>query len=123
MMMEMAPDRSFAVLSPAFKGNEQYFAVSEHASNGCTFLNEGRCELHGTGLQPLECRYCHHTRVGQGPKCHRDIERSWNTAAGRALVVRWAEASEFWQKQKNRHLQAEPANSTRRPITSIKLEK
>src|SRR5512146_176267 len=53
MMLEMAPDRSFGVLSPAFKGNEQYFALTEHASGGCTFLNGDRCALHGTGLQPL----------------------------------------------------------------------
>jgi hypothetical protein len=98
MMLEMAPDRSFAVLSPAFKGNEQFFALTEHAGGGCTFLVQNQCEVHGTGLQPLECSFCHHERVGQGPKCHREIERSWNTAAGRALVVRWSKASEFWHK-------------------------
>jgi hypothetical protein len=89
MMLEMSPERSFGVLAPAFKGCEAAFADDLYAGRGCTFLNANQCELHGTGFQPLECRFCHHERVGLGPRCHRDIERQWNTSAGRALVVRW----------------------------------
>src|SRR5512134_605515 len=83
MMLEMSLNQSFGVLSPAFKGNEKYFALNLHASKGCTFLKEQRCELHGTGLQPLECRFSHHDRAGLGPKCHADLERDWDTNAGR----------------------------------------
>jgi hypothetical protein len=90
MMLEMAPGFKFGVLSPAFKGCERTFAYNEYSSQGCTFLIEGKCELHGTGYQPLECRFCHHGRVGLGPKCHADIEREWNTESGRALVVKWS---------------------------------
>jgi hypothetical protein len=34
MMLEMAPDRSFGVLSPAFKGNELVFAKQLFADQG-----------------------------------------------------------------------------------------
>jgi hypothetical protein len=101
MMLEMSPDRSFGVLSPAFRGCEVQFAMNEYASSGCTFLKDARCELHATGLTPLECRFCHHDRSGQGPLCHADIERDWNTAAGRALLVRWSNLTDFWARLKN----------------------
>ena len=95
VMLEMAPGFTFGVLSPAFKGCETKFAFNEYASNGCTFLVDDKCELHGTGHQPLECRYCHHERAGMGPDCHADIEKDWNTAAGRTLVVKWSTAVGF----------------------------
>ncbi len=89
MMLELAPDFTFGVLSPAFKGCERYYALQEFAQNGCNFLVNGLCELHGTGLQPIECRYCHHLRKGMGEKCHLDLERDWNTTAGQKLVREW----------------------------------
>jgi hypothetical protein len=60
MMLEVAPELTFGVLSPAFKGCEMRFAVNEFAARGCTFFQNNKCELHRTGHQPLECRYCHH---------------------------------------------------------------
>jgi hypothetical protein len=101
MMLEMSPDRSFGVLSPAFRGCELQFAASEFANRGCTFLIAERCELHATGLMPLECRFCHHDRAGLGPRCHADIEKDWNTASGRALVVRWSNQTDFWKRLNN----------------------
>lgn len=89
MMLELAPDFTFGVLSPAFKGCERYYALQEFARYGCNFLVNGLCELHGTGLQPIECRYCHHLRKGMGEKCHLDLERDWNTTAGQKLVKEW----------------------------------
>lgn len=89
MMLELAPERTFGVLSPAFRGNEGAYALNPFKDRGCNFLKDDRCELHGTGLQPLECRFCHHTRVGQGPICHADLEQDWNTPAGQALVAKW----------------------------------
>lgn len=93
MMLEVSPERSFGVLSPAFKGNEGQYAYNEFAEGGCTFLTpEQHCALHGTGQQPLECRFCHHDRRGEGPACHRALEKDWNSRAGRALVAKWAAA-------------------------------
>jgi hypothetical protein len=98
MMLEMAPDGSFGVLSPAFRGCEGRFALERFADKGCTFLHEARCELHGTGMQPLECRFCHHDRPGEGPKCHRALERDWDGPTGRDLVVRWSKLTGFWER-------------------------
>lgn len=98
MMLEMSPDQSFGVLSPAFKGNEGNFAMQLYSPRGCTFLKEDRCELHGTSFQPLECRFCHHERLGFGPRCHNDIGKEWNSPAGRSLVVRWSRRTGFLER-------------------------
>lgn len=99
MMLEISPGNDFAVLSPAFKGNEVNYALKVYSGNGCTFLNDGLCELHGTELQPLECRYCHHSRKRKGHKCHLAIEREWNTPYAKKLVVKWGNITGFWRRQ------------------------
>lgn len=99
MMLEMSPELTFGVLSPAFKGNEGKIAMQFFAHRGCTFLKDNLCELFGTGLQPLECRYCHHTRVGQGEKCHSAIEKDWLSKEGQQLVIRWGEMTGFFERQ------------------------
>ena len=95
----MSPDFTFGVLSPAFKGCESQFADYGFIALGCTFLQNNLCELFGTGLQPLECRYCHHTRCGLGDQCHADIEKNWNSPEGITLVVRWSKITDFWEHQ------------------------
>lgn len=89
MMLGISPDMTFGVLSPAFIGCERYYALQEYARNWCNFLKEGLCELHGTGLMPLECLYCHHLRKGMGLQCHASIERDWRTPTGQNLVQKW----------------------------------
>ena len=103
MMLEMPPDRAFGVLSPAFKGCESDFSRANCSTHGCTFIEDKHCELHGTGFQPLECRYCHHDRVGLGPQCHADIANEWNSPAGRALVVRWSKLTGLWERLQRYH--------------------
>lgn len=97
MMLEVAPERTFGVLSPAFKGCEGTFALKEFASRGCTFLKNNLCELHGTSSMPLECRFCHHDRIGQGTLCHIEIEQDWRTTPGRALVIDWCKKNDLWE--------------------------
>ncbi len=99
MMLEISPERDFGVLSPAFKGNESNYALQLFSKNGCTFYNHELCELFGTGLQPLECRYCHHDREGKGLRCHLDIEKDWKREQGQKLIVRWGNIIGFWQRQ------------------------
>jgi hypothetical protein len=101
MMLEMAPGAAFGVLSPAFRGNEGAFARQEFAPAGCGFLSDGACELHGSGLMPLECRFCHHERAGQGSACHAALETDWNTADGQALVVEWSRLTGFLERIKS----------------------
>jgi hypothetical protein len=100
MMLEVSPERTLGVLAPALRGCERRFALQEFAGRACTFLAGGRCELHATGFQPLECRFCHHDRAGLGPQCHADLENDWRTAAGRALVGRWARTFGLWAELK-----------------------
>jgi hypothetical protein len=99
MMVEVSPEMDFCVLSPAFKGNEGNYASQIFSKEGCTFLKDGLCELFGSGCQPLECRYCHHSRKGSGIKCHHEIEKEWNSEKGKRLVVQWGNKTGFWQRQ------------------------
>ena len=98
MMLEISPELTFAVLSPAFKGNEGNIALQIFARQGCTFLQENLCELFGTGLQPLECRFCHHSRPGLGRKCHADIEKDWNSQKGQKLIIQWNEITRVFER-------------------------
>ena len=97
-MLETPPEQTFGVLSPAFQSSEGGLANNLAARRGCTFLKDQRCELYGSGLQPLECRFCHHDRPGQGPVCHADLELDWHTPRGQALVQRWGEETGFWAR-------------------------
>lgn len=99
MMLEISPERNFGVLSPAFKGAEGNYALELFSSNKCTFLQNGLCELFGTDFQPLECRYCHHSRKGLGKKCHHAIEKEWNTNEAKRLIVKWGNILGFWNRQ------------------------
>lgn len=101
MMLEMAPELTFGVLSPAFKGCEGNFALNTYSKNGCNFLKNNLCELHGTGHQPLECRVCRHDRPGMGKQCHSDIEKDWDTQAGQSLIVKWGNLIGFWARYKD----------------------
>jgi hypothetical protein len=87
MMLEMSPDLRFGVLAPALCGCGG--GVADYSRAGCNFLKRGLCELFASGLEPLECRFCHHERLGYGQSCHAALEADWNTPAGQALVVRW----------------------------------
>lgn len=89
MMVEVSPERDFGVLSPAFYGCEGKAALQEYSKNGCNFYSGGLCELHATGLLPLECAFCHHDRAGQGMNCHADLEKQWKHETGRQLVFKW----------------------------------
>jgi hypothetical protein len=88
-MLEFSPNYSFGVLSPAFKGNEGYFALQEYSTNYCTFYIKGNCAIFRKQFQPLECRFCHHDRIGSGVVCHHAIEKDWNTSKGKRLVNDW----------------------------------
>lgn len=89
MMLEVSPERNFGVLSPAFNGAELNFALQQFAPNGCNFMKDGLCELHNTGVQPIECRFCHHERKGLGEVCHTDLEKDWNSSKGEQLIQKW----------------------------------
>ena len=99
MMLEISPELTFGVLAPAFKGNEGNIALQIFAQQGCTFLRDNLCELFGTSFQPLECRYCHHTRRDLGEKCHLAIEKDWYRKEGQKLVISWGKLTGFFERQ------------------------
>lgn len=107
MMLELAPERTFGVLSPSFRGNEAEYALRIFSHNSCTFLHDERCELFGTGLQPLECRFCHHLRKGKGSTCHRALEEEWKSDRAKRLVMRWATEMGLLQRMGNHVVTAE----------------
>jgi len=96
IMLEISPEFSFGVLSPAFKGNEKQIAQNDFSHNSCTFHKNNLCDLFGSGMQPLECRFCHHERIGLGIKCHNDIEKDWNTSYGKKIVEIWCKSVGLW---------------------------
>jgi len=98
MMLEISPELSFGVLSPAFAGCEGGIALNIYAQQGCNFLKNNLCELHGSDLIPLECRFCHHERIGLGRQCHLDIENDWNTGYGKILIKEWGESIRLWDR-------------------------
>jgi hypothetical protein len=95
MMLEIAPEGNFGVLSPAFKGNEGQIALKQFSQNGCTFFSDGLCELYGTGYEPIECRFCHHSRKGLGIKCHLELELDWHTNRGANLIKTWCKETKL----------------------------
>ena len=125
MMLEMSPELTFGVLSPAFKGCEGDSASNLFSRNGCTFLRRTQCELYDTGYQPLECRFCHHERPGLGALCHIEFEEDWNTRSGQKLVQAWIELMGWkeFQKMPHRSFSAEPDLTRYNPVhlTSLKL--
>jgi hypothetical protein len=96
MMLELSPERNFAVVSPAFRGCEGTFAFERYRTHGCTFHENDRCLLHDAGLKPLECRFCHHSRAGMEPACHADLERNWHSPAGHVVVAHWCKLTGVW---------------------------
>ena len=98
MMLEMSPELTFGVLSPAFKGNEGNISLEIFARSGCTFLINGLCELFGTDLEPVECLYCHHSRPGAGERCHRALEKDWCTKKGQKLVIYWGNKTGIFER-------------------------
>lgn len=98
MMLEIAPELNFGVLSPAFRGCEGGLAVNIYANQGCNFLKDNLCELHNTGLMPLECRFCHHERTGLGQHCHHDIEMEWRQPAAQELIKKWGTSIGLWER-------------------------
>lgn len=91
-----------AVLRPAIIGWEGG-DITEYimALGQCTFMTvTGGCELHGTGMKPLECRVapCGGTGANLSNKkadaIALAIERAWDTRAGIAAMVRWRALNE-----------------------------
>lgn len=92
--------RKTTMLRPAIVGWEALSLAERDLQRGkCTFMTaNARCELHGTGSKPLECRVapCENSTGGAyGVTLNNGviaaIERAWRTKEGRAVVALWRE--------------------------------
>jgi hypothetical protein len=78
------------LLSPALKGHESSFApLMSGSPEGCTFLKDGKCELHDKGLKPSQGRKAIHN--------HRDTKEEEEKYTGGKLG---ASISELWKDEK-----------------------
>ena len=68
---------------------EQMDLLMGNCSKGqCTFLKDGRCEIHATDYKPKQCREslgCEHS----GPDNY-EMARLWNTDEGRNALAAWS---------------------------------
>jgi hypothetical protein len=67
------------VVCPKLRGTELH-------PKGCTFQNEGLCELHGKH-KPLEGRLAHHS--GTPANLHQEMKSLWDTSVGRRVVEKF----------------------------------
>ena len=66
-----------AVVAPAVVGAEG--GTRQRTDGRCTFHSaDGKCELHATGLKPLEGRIAHHTRDWIAVRMH--VNARWSDA-------------------------------------------
>lgn len=80
------------ILGPAIVGREGKPAPSRRWGR-CTFLTkEGRCELHGSGLKPIEGRLAHHD--GTPDEVHEAVAATWENPEAVALVAAWIEVTQ-----------------------------
>lgn len=98
IMLEISPELTFGVLSPAFKGCEMNIAINLFKENWCTFYHNGLCDLHNTPYLPLECAFCNHDSKGQGQKCHTDIEQLWKSKENQKIIKEWGEMVGLWER-------------------------
>lgn len=77
---------------------EHFPAVTGHFTkeNGCVFQDEyGYCELHGTGLKPMEGRLAHHSMEDDGLRLH--VARLWHTPEGLEVIKNFPTDDQAWK--------------------------
>lgn len=83
------------LIKPALKGYEGDRSPWQTASwKGCTFWNNGLCELHDTGLKPLHAKLAHHDLTSEeNDKISDMIIEAWETEKGKEVIDKWKEAN------------------------------
>jgi len=80
------------ILKPALKGYEGKQAPWETASiKGCTFWKKGKCELHKSGLKPIQGKIATHEDMDEEyfEKFAETSKIDWESDRGLALIERW----------------------------------
>lgn len=79
------------MLKPAMKGSEGSRAPWEtRTEEGCTFWKDGKCELHKSGLKPIQGKLVTHDSSDEQIQWIIDkIRRSWKTKKAKAVIKKW----------------------------------
>lgn len=79
------------MLKPALKGHEGERAPWETASkDGCTFWNNGKCDLHSLGLKPTQGKLANHANTQkQNDMMGEMIFESWRTDDAKKVIEKW----------------------------------
>lgn len=87
------------LIKPALKGYEgQKSPWDISSSKGCTFWNDGKCELHNLGLKPTQGKLCHHSLNDiENYQISDFINESWERKKGLEVIELWKKGikSEF----------------------------
>lgn len=80
-------DANIMILAPADEFYVRNGRTSSWPDSPCSFLKNGKCELHALGLKPYEGRAAHH---GMGENdLHWSAASAWNNAEAQAMVEEW----------------------------------
>lgn len=75
------------LLCPANPGSEGRRADTFDIRRGCIFHVEGLCQLHDSGLKPIEGKMA---RCKDSPSgIHFAIAKTWDTPKGKQVIARW----------------------------------
>ncbi len=82
------------IIKPALKGHEGKQAPWETKSElGCTFWKYGKCELHKSGLKPIQGKQATHTDqhvAADKAQAFSEISKAdWESPRGMALIEKW----------------------------------
>jgi hypothetical protein len=85
------------MIKPALKGYEGGRAPWEVSSvSGCTFWKNGLCELHESGLKPIQGKLVIH---GMPDEDHKQIQdmlvKSWKTKKAEQVIEKWKKAVNY----------------------------
>lgn len=81
------------ILKPSLKGYEGKKQPWLTASpDGCTFWKNGKCELHASGLKPIQGKLAHHDETEKQRLEIQDfLVKSWEGQKGKKVIEMWKE--------------------------------
>lgn len=85
------------MVGPALKGYEGKESPWSTATiEGCTFWKDGLCELHDTGLKPIQGKLSlHGMSDDENNEIAKMITDSWNTEEANAVIEEWKKLNEM----------------------------
>lgn len=96
--------KDIEILCGAIKGREgRKSGFWPRDQKGCTFWNDGLCDLHSKKLKPIEGRLANcetvETEDDDGePSVHEEVAKLWNTEYARKVVAKWKKGRD-WDKE------------------------